>query len=68
MKFSGKRLTEARGDRRREVLAAAAGVSSDTIKRWETEETEPDASRLAAIATLLGRPLDFFFAEPGEAA
>lgn len=67
-RFSPERLTSARGDRRREALAAAAGVSTDTIKNWEKGVCEPDASKLKAIADLTGKPLDYFFLPQTESA
>lgn len=60
-RFSSERLVKARGERRREEIAVAAGVSVDTIRSWEIGETEPTASRLAAIAHLTQHPIDFFF-------
>jgi transcriptional regulator with XRE-family HTH domain len=60
-KFSCRRLVEARAERRREEIAVAAGVATDTVRRWELGKAEPDASKLAAIAAFTGKPLDFFF-------
>jgi transcriptional regulator with XRE-family HTH domain len=68
-KFSPNRLREARDERTRSVLAAAAGVSDETIRRWESGAGEPGASDLAAIANVTKKPLDFFFEPvPEEAA
>lgn len=66
-RFNPAALTEARGDRRREFLAAVAGVSTETIRRWELGDSEPDASRLAAIADATGKDLEFFFTEESAA-
>jgi len=60
-RFIPSRLREARADLSLEALAAAAGVTRQTIMNWESGRGEPDASDLAAIAALTGRPLDFFF-------
>lgn len=66
-RFNPSRLRRARGRRRHEVIAAATGVSSQTIRNWEAGRSEPDASQLAAIAALTGKTLDFFFTR-GRAA
>lgn len=60
-RFSPDRLQAARGKRRREEIAVAAGVVVETVRRWERGSGEPDASQLAAIARLTGKSLDFFF-------
>jgi transcriptional regulator with XRE-family HTH domain len=61
LQFSGSRLREARGDRAIEEVALAAGVSVRTIANWESGSTEPDAGKLAILATTLGKPIRFFF-------
>lgn len=65
--FQPRRLREARGKRSFEEIAAVAGVSHQTVRNWESGRFEPDASQLAAIAALTGKPLDFFF-RPSRAA
>ncbi len=59
--FNPARLREARGERSLTVVAACVGVTENTIRNWESGKYEPDASQLAAIAALTGKPLDFFF-------
>lgn len=59
--FSPQKLRAARGDRRAEAIAGPLGVTVKTIRNWETGRQEPTATRLAAIAFLLGKPLDWFF-------
>lgn len=60
-KFNPRRLTQARGDRSFEEIAAAADVSHQTARNWEAGKGQPDATALNAIARLTGKPLDFFF-------
>lgn len=60
-KFSPARLKEARGARSVEELAAAAGVSHQTVRNWEAGLGEPDATPLKRIAELTGKSMDFFF-------
>ena len=55
------RLKAARGDRPREEIALAAGVTTRTLENWESGRSEPDASQLAVIAHVTGKPFDFFF-------
>ena len=43
------------------AVALAAGVTTRTIDNWAAGRTEPPASKLAAVAAHVGRPLDFFF-------
>lgn len=40
------------------TAAAALGVDSDTVARWEREETKPHAGRLKGLADLYGVPLE----------
>jgi transcriptional regulator with XRE-family HTH domain len=47
-----------------EQIAAAAGVTSMTVRNWEAGKGEPDATPLAAIAKATGRSLKFFFIDP----
>ena len=59
----GARIAQARDDARvsREVLAAAAGVSLDTIKRYEAGVGPgPTFVGLVAIASVTDKPLDWF--------
>ena len=65
-KFSPDRLREARGERSFEDLASACRRTHQTIRNWESGQSEPDASDLAAIAALTGKPLDFFFTNARE--
>lgn len=62
-RFDGARLRQARGEKQIEAVALAAGVSTQTVRRWETGETEPDASKLALVAAFLGIPMDALFSE-----
>lgn len=59
--FNPKKLTQARGELSLEAIAAAAGVSANTIRNWESGQHEPSASALKAIVDLTGKPFDFFF-------
>lgn len=60
--FSPARLREARGEKfSPEDIASACGVSKQTVHNWERGKGEPDATPLAAIASLTGRSMDFFF-------
>ena len=61
MRFSGARLRQGRGERRIEEIAVVAGVSVQTVRRWESDAAIPDATELARIARLLGKPIDWFF-------
>jgi len=65
--FSPSRLRQARGSLSVETVAAAAGVSSMTVRNWEAGTHEPAASKLNAISAITGKPLDFFFTN-GRAA
>lgn len=65
--FNPKRLRKARGERSFEEIAAAAGVTHQTVRNWEAGKGEPDASALNGIARLTGYPLEFFFGR-GRAA
>jgi transcriptional regulator with XRE-family HTH domain len=60
-RFSPTRLRQARGEQRVEALAVAADVSTQTIRNWEAGQGEPDASKLAALAAFLRKPMGFFF-------
>ena len=55
----GKRITASRKAKgwTQSELAQRLGVKKTTIVKWETEETEPRASRLANLAGVLGVPL-----------
>ncbi len=59
--FDPERLRKARGDLSFEAIAAAAGVSANTVRNWESGLHEPTASALAKISKLTGKPFDFFF-------
>lgn len=61
LKFSPERLREARGTHSMEEIAAAVGVTRQTIGNWEAGTGEPPATALAAIAALTGHALGFFF-------
>lgn len=65
----GHRIREARGDFiSREQLAAAAGVSVDTIKRYERGiGPGPTFVGLCAIAEVLQRPVPWFMETNGFA-
>lgn len=68
-KFDPDRLTEAIADLVPEAVAVHVGVSVATLYRWRRGGAgEPDASQLAAIAQLTGRPLAFFFRPSKSAA
>lgn len=41
-----------------EALAAAVGVSRQTVAKWETGETSPDLQHAAALADALGCTID----------
>ena len=55
----GKRITTSRKAKgwTKSDLAQRLGVKESTIENWESEETEPRASRLANLAGVLGVPL-----------
>lgn len=67
----GARIRQARKDagyRNAESLAVAMGVSHRTVQRWEANEGEPSIARLRQIATLTGKPLEYFFSSNGDSA
>lgn len=65
--FNPARLKDARGDRRIELVAGVAGVSSQTIRNWESGRSVPDADSLAAIAHFLRKPISYFFTRASAA-
>jgi transcriptional regulator with XRE-family HTH domain len=71
----GAKIAEARGDAGLswEALAAALGVSLDTLKRYERGDTDngPSYLTVVTVAKLTNRPLDWFMTidpEPVEEA
>jgi transcriptional regulator with XRE-family HTH domain len=67
----GSRIIQARFDSgvSREVLAAAAGVSLDTIKRYEAGKGPgPTFVGLCAIAEVTEKPVEWFMEITGNAA
>ncbi|HQS46916.1 MAG: XRE family transcriptional regulator [Rhizobiales bacterium 24-66-13] len=67
-KFNPNRLALARQRRRLtgKDLANAAGVSAVTISRLENSGNEPDDITVRKLATALGYPPEFFYAENPE--
>ena len=57
-------LAKAIDGRQLEAVAAACERSVQTIRNWLAGRSEPNASDLAAIANLTGKPVEFFFARP----
>ena len=51
-----------------ESLAEVLGVSRQAVSKWETGETLPETSKLAALASALGVSVDWLLSEeePGE--
>jgi transcriptional regulator with XRE-family HTH domain len=60
-KLNVERLRAARGKRAITEIAAATSVTEQTVRNWEAGRSEPDASQLAAIAQLTGKPFEYFF-------
>ena len=48
-----------------EQLAAAVGVSRQTVAKWESGETSPDLEHAAALAETLGTTLDMLVSFDG---
>ena len=65
----GKRLRQARflAGMSQEELGAGIGVSFQAVQKYEHGENRLSASRLFKAATLLERPVSFFFEELGAA-
>lgn len=51
----------ARGKRTITQIAAATGVTEQTVRNWEAGRSEPGASQLAVIAQLTRKTLYYFF-------
>ena len=63
----GMLLREARGDRSLVEVAAAAGISAETLRKIETGRVAtPSFATVAAIAQVLELSLDEVWAEVGE--
>ena len=58
--FSGERLREARGELRRESVAAGVGVSVDRVADWENDRREPTDDELMMLSLFLGRDTEWF--------
>lgn len=64
--FSPARLKTAREHSARgrlsyERVAGFLGRNHQTIRNWESGVSEPNASDLAGLAVVTGKPLDYFF-------
>ncbi|WP_336672165.1 helix-turn-helix domain-containing protein [Tsukamurella sp. USMM236] len=60
----GARLRTARGDRRPDEVARAAGISPETLRKIETGRmATPAFGTVVALAAVLGEPLDGLAAE-----
>lgn len=68
MKFNGSKLKQIRQGRgqKPEVLAAAVGVTADSIKNWEDGKNVPGAEHLAKLAMVTGKPMAYFFEGNGQ--
>lgn len=65
MNVIGMRIKEARILNRfsREQVARKIGVSQQQLARYENGENRISADRLAVVATVLHRPIDYFYSE-----
>ena len=63
--FDPLALRSARGDTPIAVVAAAVGISVQTVRRWELGVTVPDANSLALLSQLFSRPIESWYAEVG---
>ena len=63
--FVGQRLREARllAGLSQSELGSRLGVTFQAVQKYESGENRLSASRLLAVAGLLGRPVSFFFDE-----
>ena len=55
------RIADARNARgwSQEQLAAAIGTTQQTVQRWETGQTDPQVSKVAAISAALGVTMSY---------
>lgn len=68
MKFSGKRIRQARHEAgmTQAALATAAGTRERNIIRWENDQHSPRFEHVAAIARATGKEIGFFVADSTE--
>jgi transcriptional regulator with XRE-family HTH domain len=61
--FSGKRLKEARTTLgiSRLTLSYKIQFSPQSIERWENDQSVPTSDAVARIASVFGKPMDWFF-------
>jgi len=63
VQFSPQRFREACEGHRPERVAVAADVSTKTLQMWKAGKRTPNVCQLAAIASYLKRPIDFFYVD-----
>ena len=63
------RIADARNARgwSQEQLAAAVGTTQQTIQRWETGQTDPQVSKVAAISAALGVTMSYLLGVDSQA-
>jgi transcriptional regulator with XRE-family HTH domain len=64
----GSRIAEARRNARlsQEELARRTGYGISAIRSWEQGVRHPRPRALEKLAAILGRPVSWFYAEPGS--
>lgn len=64
----GEKIKRLRRDKKvsQEALAAAIGVSNNTVSRWENNAIQPTAKNLVAIAQFFGISTEYFLSDTDE--
>ena len=67
MKFSEKIIwCRKKSGLSQEMLAEKVGVSRQAVSKWETEESEPEISKLKVLAEIFGVTVDWLLSESEE--